>query len=44
MKLCPLWVSGTGLFISYDVIQYLFGGIRIVPISMRKYFIEEEME
>ena len=44
MKLCPLWVSVTGAFISYGIIQYLFGGIRIVPITRRKDFIAEEME
>ncbi|WAC21476.1 hypothetical protein OVA24_08760 [Luteolibacter sp. SL250] len=44
MKLCPLWMSVTGAFISYGIIQYLFGGIRIVPITRRKDFIAEEME
>jgi len=43
MKLCPLWMSVTGLFISYGIIQYLFGGIRIVPIARKKDFIAEEM-
>jgi hypothetical protein len=44
MGLCPLWVSVTGLLISHGSIQYLAGGLRIVPISRQEDFIEEEMK
>lgn len=43
MELCPLWVSVTGILVSHGIIHYLAGGIRIVPITRRRDFIEEEM-